>query len=413
MSAIADDEKKKVKKAKKDKKDKKEKSEKSEKKSKKKKKKKDLLAKLAALPDADPNQIDELTQPKKSKEVTRTVIEAEYIPSPVDEESDDDLPMETEKQRKKRIKKEKKEARRAKEAKNKSGESGEGEGGGVGGEEKQEQDGEEKEQAGTDTPKKKSGKEKKLTRKQKKQLELDNSMAEMDKQISVSSKFPFTISHCVQAIADKVAWKRSTDINIEEFTVAGTGAKGTQLFENAQLKIVSGRKYGLIGPNGMGKTTLLRLIHMKRLQIPPGIDFLMVEQEIEGSTMPAIEAVLAADTKRASLLQRETKLLQELDQRADEEDEDDDSILYGEKLLLELEQLTNDLEAIDAASAEPRARAILSGLGFTVEMQSRPTEKFSGGWRMRISLARALFINPTMLMLDEPTNHLDLNAVLW
>merc|ERR1712117_828189 len=63
--------------------------------------------------------------------------------------------------------------------------------------------------------------------------------------------------------------------------------------------------------------------------------------------------------------------------------------------------------------AEPKARRLLAGLGFDRGMQDRATNKFSGGWRMRVSLARALFIEPTLLMLDEPTNHLDLNAVIW
>ena len=78
-----------------------------------------------------------------------------------------------------------------------------------------------------------------------------------------------------------------------------------------------------------------------------------------------------------------------------------------------LEAVTEELSAIGAHSAEARARGILAGLGFTPEMQNRATHKFSGGWRMRVSLARALFVRPTLLLLDEPTNHLDLNAVLW
>ena len=76
-------------------------------------------------------------------------------------------------------------------------------------------------------------------------------------------------------------------------------------------------------------------------------------------------------------------------------------------------QVYEELKAIGADSAEPRARRILAGLGFGRSMQDRPTKHFSGGWRMRVSLARALFVEPTLLLLDEPTNHLDLNAVIW
>lgn len=84
-----------------------------------------------------------------------------------------------------------------------------------------------------------------------------------------------------------------------------------------------------------------------------------------------------------------------------------------EKKDVRLGEVYDQLSQIGAAAAESKARRILFGLGFTEEMQIRPTRLFSGGWRMRISLARALFMEPTLLMLDEPTNHLDLNAVIW
>jgi ATP-binding cassette subfamily F protein 1 len=127
---------------------------------------------------------------------------------------------------------------------------------------------------------------------------------------------------------------------------------------------------------------------------------LYCEQEVVAEEIPAIEVVLKADVKRTQLLEEAKKL---------EEEQEKGNMKIAERL----KEVYDELKAIGADSAEPRARRILAGLGFTPAMQDRKSNQFSGGWRMRISLARALFLEPTLLMLDEPTNHLDLNAVIW
>jgi ATP-binding cassette subfamily F protein 2 len=80
---------------------------------------------------------------------------------------------------------------------------------------------------------------------------------------------------------------------------------------------------------------------------------------------------------------------------------------------LALEAIYEELEEMDPATFEAKAGAILTGLGFTQKMLTKPTKDMSGGWRMRVALARALFIKPHLLLLDEPTSHLDLGAVVW
>jgi ATP-binding cassette, subfamily F, member 1 len=144
------------------------------------------------------------------------------------------------------------------------------------------------------------------------------------------------------------------------------------------------------------------MIASRDLKLPPRIDFLYVEQEVVADNTPAVEAVLRADTRRWELMEEEKKLMTKVDAG-------DESAEVIERLGIVVEELTN----MGADAMEAKARRILYGLGFTVEMQTKPTKMFSGGWRMRISLARALFVEPTLLMLDEPTNHLDLNAVIW
>ncbi|KRX22600.1 WD repeat-containing protein 48 [Trichinella nelsoni] len=247
---------------------------------------------------------------------------------------------------------------------------------------------------------------KKLTRKEKKkqraalvESESDNEATELSGGIGggLALGDHFTVSLQAKTAAQKQNLENALDIKVDNFSIA---AQGKELFTNASLTIAAGRRYGLVGPNGMGKTTLLKHIANRKLDIPSNIDILYCEQEIEVDEKSAIDVVILADVKRKKLLDEERQLMEKVS---------DGDLSVNERL----QEVCDELRAIGADAAEPRARRILAGLGFNAEMQSRPSNQFSGGWRMRISLARALFLEPTLLLLDEPTNHLDLNAVIW
>jgi len=189
------------------------------------------------------------------------------------------------------------------------------------------------------------------------------------------------------------------DVHVENVSIS---FKGNTLLDTTSLKLISGRRYGLVGKNGIGKTTLLR--YMSKYEIdgfPKYLRIQHVEQESASKLSHAgdktvLQVVLEADYERLVLLEKEKELLKEEDSNS-----------------LELKKVYDRLAEIDSDSAEARARAILVGLQFDGAKIDGPASALSGGWRMRAALAGALFMQPDLLLLDEPTNHLDLEAVLW
>ncbi len=172
---------------------------------------------------------------------------------------------------------------------------------------------------------------------------------------------------------------------------------GRTLFDNATVALPAGIKAGLVGRNGAGKSTLLRLIlgdispESGSISIRKGARIGTVAQEAPGGNESLLSVVLAADKERARLLA--------------EAESATDPHRIGE--------IHTRLADIEAHSAPARAAAILAGLGFSPQQMEGPCAALSGGWRMRVALAAALFAQPDVLLLDEPTNYLDLEGVLW
>lgn len=186
----------------------------------------------------------------------------------------------------------------------------------------------------------------------------------------------------------------SRDLQIINFSILFHGA---ELLVDTTLELNCGRSYGLIGLNGCGKSSLMSVLGNRETNIPKHIDIYHLTRESSPSDKTALECVMEVDQVRLHLEKEAEELALSTSDEAHER----------------LMDVTDQLEDIDAATAKPRAATILDGLGFDAKMQQTKVKDFSGGWRMRIALARALFIKPAMLLLDEPTNHLDLNACVW
>ncbi|KAK4685098.1 ATP-binding cassette, subfamily F, member 2, partial [Tremellales sp. Uapishka_1] len=187
---------------------------------------------------------------------------------------------------------------------------------------------------------------------------------------------------------------KGRDIKIDSYTLS---FHGRLLIENAEIALNYGQRYGLLGENGSGKSTFLQSIADRDVEIPEHIDIYLVRGAVDPSDVNALDYIIASAREKVARLE---KLAEEMS-IADDVDE------------LALEAVYEELEEMDPATFEAKAGAILSGLGFTQVMMAKPTKDMSGGWRMRVALARALFVKPHLLLLDEPTSHLDLGAVVW
>lgn len=185
------------------------------------------------------------------------------------------------------------------------------------------------------------------------------------------------------------------------------------LYKNGSFQINPGEKIGLVGPNGAGKSTIFRVIVGEE-----GVDsgsisksdktvigyFSQNIEEMKGRT--ALQEVISSAGKISEL----QKNIADCEAKLSDPDLDADAMT---KILEQYGEMQADFERMGGYDLESRAQEILTGLGIGPDDYNRPTESFSGGWKMRIALAKILLLNPDVLLMDEPTNHLDLESIVW
>jgi len=184
------------------------------------------------------------------------------------------------------------------------------------------------------------------------------------------------------------------DVKITAFSLS---YHGRALIAETELELNYGRRYGLIGLNGSGKSTFLDCLAAREVPIPEQIDIFHLSEEAEAQDLSALEAVVYVAKQEIQRLEVESDRLMEVEGPESEA----------------LQLIYERLDELDPAMLETRAGELLAGLGFSKVQVQKKTKDLSGGWRMRVSLARALLVSPALLLLDEPTNHLDIEACVW
>jgi len=196
---------------------------------------------------------------------------------------------------------------------------------------------------------------------------------------------------------------RARDIKINAFSLA---LHGKVLVEDTQIELNHGSRYGLIGRNGCGKSSFLQCLAAREVPIPAHFDVYLLAHEAPPGEATALEYVI--DSAKSEVARLEAKV-------------EDVLVTEGPESEL-LAELYERLDELDPSTFETRASTILVGLGFSPagakdseggSTINKKTKDMSGGWRMRVALAKALFLSPSILLLDEPTNHLDLGACVW
>ncbi|KAK5134905.1 ABC transporter ATP-binding protein arb1 [Meristemomyces frigidus] len=186
----------------------------------------------------------------------------------------------------------------------------------------------------------------------------------------------------------------SRDVKI---TSASLVFHGKVLFNDTTIEVNYGRRYGLLGENGCGKSTLLKAIASREFPFPDHIDIYLLNEGAE----PSNDGALLWVVKQA---EAELKRLEDLAEKILEDEGPDTP---------KLEELYERIDGMDPSTFHTRASLILTGLGFNKTTMDKKTKDMSGGWRMRVALAKALFVRPSLLLLDDPTAHLDLEACVW